>query len=87
MQVGVKTPFANIITSAFVTIVLVWGTAFLTYLPVAALGAIAAVVCGGLCDIPEMIHAFRISKLDFIVMFFTFSVSVSIMPTSEGSMP
>jgi len=76
-QVGVKTAFANIITSAVLTAILLWGTVFLTYLPVSALGAIATVICAALCDIPEMIRAFRVAKLDFIVLFFTFLVSVS----------
>jgi MFS superfamily sulfate permease-like transporter len=49
-EVGGKTPFANIITSLFVTIVLVWATRLLYYVPMAVLGAVICTAVLSLFD-------------------------------------
>ena len=54
MQVGVKTPFANVVTSLFVTIVLVCATGLLKYVPMAVLGAVICAAVTSLTDFHDM---------------------------------
>jgi len=75
-EIGVKTPFANIVTSGFVTIILMCATDLLKYVPMATLGAVICQAVLSLWDFHDMWRALWVAPLDFIVMTFTFLVTV-----------
>lgn len=74
-EVGVKTPLANVITSLFVTIVLVAATGLLKYVPMAVLGSIICTCIMSLFDFHDMWRALWVAPVDFLIMAFTFCVT------------
>ena len=75
-EVGVKTPFANIVTSLFVTIVLVSATGLLKYVPNSVLGSVICAAVLSLFDFHDMWRALWVAPVDFLIMAFTFCVTV-----------
>ncbi|EWM24464.1 sulfate transporter [Nannochloropsis gaditana] len=75
-EVGVKTPLANVVTSLFVTMVLVAATSLLEFVPKAVLGAIICTCIMSLFDFHDMWRALWVAPVDFLVMIFTFLVTV-----------
>ncbi|GAB5037369.1 sulfate transporter [Nannochloropsis oceanica] len=75
-ELGVKTPLANVVTSLFVTIVLVAATTLLEFVPKAVLGAIICTCIMSLFDFHDMWRALWVAPVDFLVMIFTFFVTV-----------
>jgi MFS superfamily sulfate permease-like transporter len=74
--VGVKTPFANVVTSLFVTLVLVAATRLLFYVPQAVLGALICTAVLALLDFKEMWRALWVAPVDFGIMLLTFTITV-----------
>ncbi|GAB5037368.1 sulfate transporter [Nannochloropsis oceanica] len=75
-EVGVKTPFANIVTSFFVTLVLCAATSLLKYVPTAVLGSIICEAVISLFEFHDIWRALWVAPVDFLIMIFTFLVTV-----------
>lgn len=73
---GVKTPFANVVTSLFVTVVLVAATRLLYYVPQAVLGALICTAVMALLDFKAMWRALWVAPVDFGIMLLTFGITV-----------
>jgi SulP family sulfate permease len=75
-QAGARTPLASIITAAFVAVTLIFFTPLFYYLPKAVLAAIVMTAVFGLIDVREVIHLFRVNRVDLALLVLTFAVTL-----------
>lgn len=62
---GAKTPLSLVFASAAIACVLLFLTGLFRTLPDAVLAAVVLVAVSGLIDVPELLHLWRVSRLDF----------------------
>jgi len=75
-EMGGRTPLANVVASLFVSLVLVVATGLLKFVPMAVLAALICTNIMSLFDFHEMWRALWVAPVDFVIMIFTFFVTV-----------
>lgn len=80
---GGKSPLAGLIAAAAMAVVLVFFTGPLSYLPMAALGAVLIVAAIGLFDVSELTRLWRVSRAEFFLAMVT-TVAVIALDVLDG---
>lgn len=75
-QAGAKTSIAGLITAATVALTLLLLTPLFHYLPRAVLAAIVVTTVGGLIDVAEIRHVFRVKREDLFPLAVTFATTL-----------
>ncbi len=74
---GGKTPVAGMLHSVFLVLILVFFSSLISYIPMATLGGILAVVAYNMSNLKEIKHLLRAPKADIFVLFLTIFLTVS----------
>ena len=80
LQAGAVTGFANVLSSVFVAITLLFFTPLLYHLPQAVLAAIIMMAVIGLLNVKNFIHAFLTQKYDGVIAIITFVCTLYFAP-------
>ncbi len=74
---GGKTPVAGILHSVFLALILLFFSSLISYIPMATLGGILAVVAYNMSNLKEIKHLLRAPKSDIFVLFLTIFLTVT----------
>ncbi len=75
-QAGARTAVASIVTAGFIGVTLLFFTPLFYYLPKAVLAAIVMTAVFGLIDVREVVHLFKVNRIDLALLTLTFVVTL-----------